>query len=77
LKFKVDGLVKSPSAALRFMFRVAGYVPGRFSNRPYLLDYARLASGAFYETIVLLTFYEFIKFKSRETRDGNPKLCIL
>jgi len=30
-------------------------------NRPYSLDYARLASGAFYETIVLSTFYEVIK----------------
>jgi hypothetical protein len=27
-------------------------------NRPYSLDYARLASGAFYETIFLVTFYE-------------------
>ncbi len=26
-------------------------------NRPYSLDYARLASGAFYEAIVLVTFY--------------------
>jgi len=58
----VDGFVKSPSAALRFNFvvvpRNAG--SGRFANRPYSLDYARLASGAFYETIVLLTFYDFI-----------------
>jgi hypothetical protein len=29
-------------------------------NRPYFLDYARLASGAFYETILLVTFYEII-----------------
>jgi len=51
---------------LRFNFvvvpRNAG--EGRFANRPYLLDYARLASGAFYETIALLTFYEFIKFET-------------
>jgi hypothetical protein len=30
-------------------------------NRPYSLDYARLASGAFFETIVLATFDEIIK----------------
>jgi hypothetical protein len=33
---------------------------GRFANRPYSSVFARLASGAFYETIVLLTFYEII-----------------
>jgi hypothetical protein len=31
-------------------------------NRPYSLDHARLAYGAFYETIGLLTFYEIINF---------------
>jgi len=41
--FIFDGLLKSPSAALRFNFVVA-----------------RLASGAFYETIVLMTFYKII-----------------
>jgi hypothetical protein len=29
-------------------------------NRPYSLDFARLASGAFYEAILLATFYEII-----------------
>jgi hypothetical protein len=29
-------------------------------NRPYSLDWVRLASGAFYETIVPMTFYEII-----------------
>jgi hypothetical protein len=54
-----DGLVKSPSAALRFNFVVA----------------AHLASGAFYETIVLATFYEIINsdLKSEVVRPGSAK----
>jgi hypothetical protein len=44
-------------------------------NRPYSLNYARLASGAFYETIGLATFYEiiiiFIRRKKR--RSAAPK----
>jgi hypothetical protein len=35
-------------------------------NRPYSLNYARIvppvAGRAFYETIVLATFYEIVKF---------------
>jgi hypothetical protein len=34
-------------------------------NRPYSLDYARLASGAFYETIILVTFNEIIKIRKQ------------
>jgi hypothetical protein len=48
----LDGLVKSPSAALHL--RRCG-VP---VSTPHSSVFARLASGAFYETIVLLTFYE-------------------
>jgi hypothetical protein len=33
-------------------------------NHPYSLDYARLASGDFYETIALITFYEIINIFS-------------
>jgi hypothetical protein len=58
---KFDGLVKSPSAALRGNFVVAA-LEGRGPSRTSLLGFARLASGAFYETIVPLTFYEIIKF---------------
>jgi hypothetical protein len=39
-------------------------------NRPYSLNYARLASGAFYETIVPVTFYEIIFL------DGSVKSLI-
>jgi hypothetical protein len=59
MSFKVDGFVKSPSAALRFNFVVAAYVQSTLHSSVF----ARLASGAFYETIVLLTFYDFIKVK--------------
>jgi hypothetical protein len=34
---------------------------GESLQSPYYLDYARLASGAFYETIVPVTFYEIGK----------------
>ncbi len=53
---KGDGLVKSPSAALRFNFVVAAYVYRTLHSSVF----ARLAFGAFYETIVLVTFYEII-----------------
>jgi hypothetical protein len=52
----LDGLVKSPSAALRFNFVVAAHLVSALHS----LVFARLASGAFYETIVLATFYEII-----------------
>ena len=52
-----DGLVKSPSAALRFTFVVAAYLV----STPLSSAFARLASGAFYFAIQILTFYEIIK----------------
>ena len=57
---KIDGLVKSPSAALRFNFVVAA--PESFAPQgPHSSVFARLASGAFYETIIPPAFYEIIK----------------
>jgi hypothetical protein len=54
----IDGLVKSPSAALRFNSFSA--VPeGLASQGPPSSVFARLAFGAFLETIFLPTFYEF------------------
>ncbi|MCX5907621.1 MAG: hypothetical protein NTY64_10645 [Deltaproteobacteria bacterium] len=50
----IDGLVKSPSAALRFTFVAAAYHP----STPHSSGFARLASGAFYEAISLATFSE-------------------
>jgi hypothetical protein len=52
----VDGFVKSPSAALRFNLIVAAHLVSALPSPIF----ARLASGPFYETIVLVTFYEII-----------------
>jgi len=52
-----DGFVKSPSAALRFTFVVAAYLV----STPHFSGFARLAYGAFYFAIPILTFYEIIK----------------
>jgi len=51
---KTDGFVKSPSAALHFNFVAAA------PKGPHSSVFARLASGAFYETIVPLTSYKII-----------------
>jgi hypothetical protein len=58
-----DGLVKSPSAALRFNFVVAAHLVSALHSSVF----ARLASGAFYKTIVLVTFSEILN------RDGLVK----
>ena len=58
----LDGFVKSPSAALRFNFVVAAHLVSALHSSVF----ARLASGAFYETIVLETFYEIINLMSRK-----------
>ena len=51
-----DGFEKSPSAALRFTFVVAAYL----ASTPHSSGFARLASGAFYESKIPVTFYEII-----------------
>jgi len=51
-----DGLVKSPSAALHFNFVVAAHLVSALHSSVFV----RLASGAFYETIFPVTFYEII-----------------
>jgi len=56
---KIDGFVKSPSAALRFILVVAAY----FVSTPHSSGFARLAYGAFYIAIGLVTFYESIIIK--------------
>jgi hypothetical protein len=55
-RLKFDGIVKSPSAALRFTFVVAAYLV----STPHSSGFARLAYGAFYFAIPILTFYETI-----------------
>ncbi|MCX5905877.1 MAG: hypothetical protein NTY64_01455, partial [Deltaproteobacteria bacterium] len=54
---KIDGFVKSPSAALHCLLRRCGVLP----STPHSSGIVRLASGAFYLAIQILTFYEFIK----------------
>jgi hypothetical protein len=49
---KVDGFVKSPSAALRFIFRHCGV---RLFT-PHSSRFTRLASGAFYCAVHLVDF---------------------
>jgi len=55
---KYDDIVKSPYAALRFILR---HCDVRTST-PHSSGFARLASGAFYFVVSIMTFYEFIKF---------------
>jgi hypothetical protein len=50
-----DGFVKSPAAALRFTFVVAAYLECTLHSSVL----ARLASGAFYETIVQMIFTQW------------------
>ncbi|MCX5907914.1 MAG: hypothetical protein NTY64_12210, partial [Deltaproteobacteria bacterium] len=56
MKANLDGFVKSPSAVLRCILRRCGVPP----STPHSSGFARLASGAFYFAIQILTFYEFI-----------------
>jgi len=62
---KIDGFVKSPSAALRFNFVVAA------PKGPHCSVFARLASGAFYETIGWGIFYESIKIRYLKNNEGK------
>jgi hypothetical protein len=49
---KFDGFPKRPSAALPFTFVLAAYLV----STPHSTGFVRLASGAFYFAIVLMTF---------------------
>ena len=63
----IDDLVKSPSAALRFTFVVVAYLV----SAPHSSGFARLASGAFYFAIQILTFYEIINKESASRTSGS------
>jgi hypothetical protein len=52
MKRRTDGFVKSPSAALRFNIVVAAHLVSALHSSVF----ARLASGAFYETIKVRVF---------------------
>jgi hypothetical protein len=51
-----DDLIKSPPAALPCILRRCGVPP----STPHSGGIVRLASGAFYKAIQILTFYEII-----------------
>ncbi|MCK9527983.1 MAG: hypothetical protein M0Q23_04925 [Syntrophales bacterium] len=53
----IDGFVKSPDAALRFILRHCG-VP---LSTPHSSGFARLACGAFYEAILNQMFFDFLR----------------
>jgi hypothetical protein len=53
-----DGFVKSPFAALRFTFVIAAYLV----STSHSSGFVRLAPGAFYFAIPILTFNETVKF---------------
>jgi hypothetical protein len=57
--YPLSGFLKSPSAALRFIFVLAAYLV----STPHSSDFARLAYGAFYFAIPVLNFYETIRIK--------------
>jgi len=52
----LDGFVESPHAALRCILRHCG-VP---VSKPHSSGFARLASGAFYETVAFKTGHYFL-----------------
>ena len=56
--FVFDGFVKSPTAALRFIFRHCGVLV----STPHSSRFASLTFGAFYFAVPFLTSYEFIIF---------------
>jgi hypothetical protein len=62
--FKIDGFVKSPTSALRFISLSLRRTLSTRPSGPALADYtkfARLEFGAFYFAIAILTFYEIVK----------------
>ncbi len=54
---KVDGFVKSPTSALRFI----SLSLRRTLSTPHDTKFARLEFGAFYFAIAILTFYKIVK----------------
>jgi len=54
-----DGFVKSPSAALYFIFRHCSVA----ISTPHSSRFVRLTYGAFYCAVLNMTFYEFIQLR--------------
>jgi hypothetical protein len=62
----LDGFVKSPTSALRFISLSLRRTLSTRPSGPALADYtkfARLEFGAFYFAIAILAFYEFVNLK--------------
>jgi len=80
----IDGFVKSPSVRLRRIVLQLRRCSATVSA-PHSSIFARLASGAFYETIVTVNFFEIMKVddlvKSRKSRHScesrSPELLEL
>jgi hypothetical protein len=72
----LDGFVKSPTAALRFIFRHCGVLV----STPHSSRFASLAFGAFYFAVPFSTFYEFIilsEGKRSQTQLSEPEGRVL
>jgi hypothetical protein len=69
VKLNMDGFVKSPHAALLFKTRHCD-VP---KSTPHSSFLARLASGAFYEPVCFLRFYEFVKYGKFVKKQDLPQ----
>jgi len=59
LSFKINGLVKSPISALRYIARHCSVL----ICTPHSSRFARLELGAFYIAVINSTFYEIINLK--------------
>ena len=59
---RVDGLVKSPSTALRCIFSHCDLLV----SRPHSCKFARLVAGAFSKTVQILTFYRAVRVDAPE-----------
>ncbi len=65
LKNKLDDLVKSMDMKLRFPYAALRFILRHCDVRPSTSrssGFARLASGAFYFVVAMMTYYKFIKF---------------
>ena len=61
VRISVDGLVKSPSTALRFNFSHCSVLPLSPTTWWRVPSLARLASGAFYCAVHFMASYEIVR----------------
>jgi len=61
LPYNIDGFVKSPTSALRFI----SLSLRRTLSTPHDTKFARLEFGAFYFAIEILTFYEIVNIVAK------------